>query len=97
VVQKIDKDSNQLANTLESGKNIIITTLQKFPFVVEKVCDLPNRTYAVIVDEAHSSQGGEATRQMKEVLAAKDLDEAAQIDGQEFEDEEDERRESSPI
>ena len=92
VVQKIDKDSNQLAYALASGKNIIITTLQKFPFVVEKVRDLPTRKYAVIVDEAHSSQGGEATRKMKEVLSARDLAEAAQIDGQEFEDEEDEIR-----
>lgn len=92
VVQKIDKDSNQLAYALVSGKNIVITTLQKFPFVVEKVRDLPNRKYAVIVDEAHSSQGGEASRKMKEVLSAKDLDEAAQIDGQEFEDEQDEIR-----
>lgn len=92
VVQKIDKDSNQLAYALASGKNIIITTLQKFPFVVEKVRDLPHRRYAVIVDEAHSSQGGEATRKMKEVLSAKDLDEAAQIDGEALEDEEDEIR-----
>jgi len=92
VVQRIDKDSNQLAYALASGKNIIITTLQKFPFVVEKVRDLPNRRYAVIVDEAHSSQGGEATRKMKEVLSAKDLDEAAQIDGEASEDEEDEIR-----
>ena len=92
VVQKIDKDSNQLAYALASGKNIIVTTLQKFPFVVEKVRDLPKRRYAVIVDEAHSSQGGEATRKMKEVLSAKDLDEAAQIDGEALEDEEDEIR-----
>ncbi|MBA4416468.1 MAG: restriction endonuclease subunit R [Syntrophus sp. (in: bacteria)] len=92
VVQKIDKDSNQLAYALASGKNIIITTLQKFPFVVEKVGNLPNRRYAVIVDEAHSSQGGEATRKMKEVLSAKNLDEAMEEDGQEFEDGEDEIR-----
>jgi type I restriction enzyme, R subunit len=97
VVQKIDKDANQLAYALAFGKNIIITTLQKFPFVVEKVRDLPNRKYALIVDEAHSSQGGEATRKMKEVLSAKDLDEAAQMDGQEFEDEEDEIRKGGPV
>lgn len=69
VVQKIDKDSTQLANSLEAGTNIIITTLQKFPFVVEKIGALPSRHYAVIVDEAHSSQGGEASKKMKEVLA----------------------------
>lgn len=69
VVQKIDKDSNQLAEALIRGVNIIITTLQKFPFVLEKVGDLPDRKYAVIIDEAHSSQGGEASKKMKETLA----------------------------
>ena len=76
VVQKIDKDSTQLANALGYGTNIIITTLQKFPFVVNKVGELPERTYAVIIDEAHSSQGGEASKKMKEVLAAKSLEDA---------------------
>lgn len=76
VVQKIDKDSNQLASALGYGTNIIITTLQKFPYVVDKVSELPDRKYAVIVDEAHSSQGGEASKKMKEVLSVKTLDEA---------------------
>ena len=69
VVQKIDKDSSQLADALEKGSNIIITTLQKFPFVIDKIGALPKRKYAVIIDEAHSSQGGEASKKMKEVLA----------------------------
>jgi len=77
VVQRIDKDSTQLANALGYGTNIIITTLQKFPFVVDKVGELPDRNYAVIIDEAHSSQGGEASKKMKEVLAAKSLEAAA--------------------
>lgn len=68
VVQKIDKDSNQLAESLQHGTNIIITTLQKFPYVVEKVGQLPGRKYAVIIDEAHSSQGGESSKKLKEVL-----------------------------
>jgi len=72
VVQKIDKDSNQLATALSYGTNIIITTLQKFPFVMEKVGNLPDRKYAVIIDEAHSSQGGEAYKKMKQVLSAAD-------------------------
>lgn len=76
VVQKIDKDSSQLATALSNGSNIIITTLQKFPFILEKVGELPARKYAVIIDEAHSSQGGEATKKMKEVLSAKSLEEA---------------------
>jgi type I restriction enzyme R subunit len=49
VVQKIDEDSIQLAEALKSGVPIIITTLQKFPFVTEKVGALPARRYAVIV------------------------------------------------
>ncbi len=76
VVQKIDKDSTQLAAALSYGTSIIITTLQKFPFVIDKLGDLPERKYAVIIDEAHSSQGGEASKKMKEVLAAKSLEEA---------------------
>jgi type I restriction enzyme R subunit len=80
VVQKIDKDSTQLANALEAGSNIIITTLQKFPFVIEKVGNIPARKYAVVIDEAHSSQGGEASKKMKEVLAVKLLEEAERED-----------------
>jgi type I restriction enzyme R subunit len=76
VVQKIDKDSQQLADALAAGSNIIITTLQKFPFILDKIGELPLRKYAVIIDEAHSSQGGEATKKMKEVLSAKSLEEA---------------------
>ena len=72
VVQKIDKDSTQLAYAINSGSHIIITTLQKFPFVLDKVGDLPDRKYAVIIDEAHSSQGGEAHKKMKEVLSSND-------------------------
>ncbi len=69
VVYRIDKDSNQLAQAITGAANIIITTLQKFPFVVDKVGHLPDRKYALIIDEAHSSQGGEASKKMKEVLS----------------------------
>lgn len=69
VVHKIDQDSTQLAEAITNAAPVIITTLQKFPFVLDKVADLPTRSYAVIVDEAHSSQGGEATRHMKQVLS----------------------------
>jgi type I restriction enzyme, R subunit len=90
VVQKIDKDSSQLAEALAAGANIIITTLQKFPFVLGKVGDLPQRRYAVIVDEAHSSQGGEAAKEMKEVLTVIDMERTIREGGAEYEsDEED--------
>ena len=78
VVQKIDESSTQLADHLTAGGSIIITTLQKFPFVIDKIESLPNRTYAVLIDEAHSSQGGEASKKMKEVLSGASLDEAMQ-------------------
>ncbi|MDP8233927.1 MAG: S24 family peptidase, partial [Candidatus Saelkia tenebricola] len=70
VVEKIDKDSQQLAQALKSGTNIIITTLQKFPFVLDEVAGLEKRNYAMIVDEAHSSQGGETAKKMKEALSS---------------------------
>ena len=76
VVQKIDKNSQQLADAITAGSNIIITTLQKFPFILEKIGELPARKYAVIVDEAHSSQGGEGVKKLKEVLSAKSLEDA---------------------
>lgn len=76
VVQKIDQHSTQLAEALAAGANIIITTLQKFPFVLDKVGNLPQRNYALIVDEAHSSQGGETAKKMKEALTVIDMEQA---------------------
>lgn len=76
VVARIDKHSDQLAKALTEGTPIVITTLQKFPFVTDKIGKLPGKRYAVIIDEAHSSQSGESARTMKEVLAAGSLEEA---------------------
>lgn len=84
VVQKIDKDSSQLASALGYGTNIIITTLQKFPFIVDKVGELPERKYAIVIDEAHSSQGGEASKKLKEVLASKSLEQAIRDDTNDY-------------
>ncbi|CAJ2376375.1 MAG: type I restriction endonuclease [Gammaproteobacteria bacterium] len=70
VVEKIDSNSEQLANALKAAKPIIVTTLQKFPFVSEKIGRLPERKYAVLIDEAHSSQSGETAKGMREVLGA---------------------------
>ena len=92
VVKAIDQDSKQLAEALIDGTKIVITTLQKFPFVLrgllhvagaetqEKATDeekrqaknweaaIAARKYAVIVDEAHSSQTGETARELKTIL-----------------------------
>ena len=65
VVQKIDTNSAQLAEALGSGCRIVITTLQKFSFVLDKIKDLPKRHYALIVDEAHSSQTGESASNLR--------------------------------
>lgn len=98
VVQKIDRNSSQLVEALTSGTNIIVTTLQKFPFILDKIGKLPRRNYALIVDEAHSSQGGEASKKMKEVLTVKDLSRSAKEEagsyGNEDEDDEDMVRKS---
>lgn len=83
VVQKIDINSTQLAEALGSGVPIVITTLQKFPFVTEKMGDLPMRRYAVIVDEAHSSQGGETATELKGVLAGAAIKEEAKAKAEE--------------
>ena len=106
VVQKIDEDSRQLAEALEAGVPIIITTLQKFPFVSGQLAKLneerggpsrascpsgpkpvpgqigsnshlPTRKYAVIIDEAHSSQSGETAAELKAVLGGLGLVERA--------------------
>jgi type I restriction enzyme R subunit len=77
VVEKIDENSTQLAAALEAGTAIVITTMQKFPFVTEKIGELPKRRYAVIVDEAHSSQSGQSASKMKTVLAGAHLVEQA--------------------
>jgi type I restriction enzyme R subunit len=77
VVENIDKTSSQLKDALEAGKTIIVTTLQKFPVIAREIADLPGKRFAVIVDEAHSSQSGEkSTQPMKDVLRAKSLEEA---------------------
>ena len=85
VVQKIDEHSKQLAEALANAVPIIITTLQKFPFVSRQLLKLaedrsenatgvlPTRKCAVIVDEAHSSQSGETATELKGVLGGEQL------------------------
>jgi type I restriction enzyme R subunit len=60
--------SKDLKENLEQGKKIIITTIQKFPFIVDGIADLSDKRFAVIIDEAHSSQGGLAAGKMNEAM-----------------------------
>lgn len=68
VVQKIDKNSQQLKDAIEGGAGIIITTLQKFPVIYKEV-NATDKRFAIIVDEAHSSQTGDAAKKLKRALA----------------------------
>ncbi len=68
VVNPIDKNSAQLKKMLEQSKHIIITTLQKFPVISQSISELKGNKFAVIVDEAHSSQTGESAKHLKKAL-----------------------------
>ncbi len=75
--------SAELRSALEGGKKIIITTIQKFPFIVEGIADLSDRTFAVIIDEAHSSQSGSAHDNMNRTIGrAEDKNDADTVDAQ---------------
>ncbi len=67
--------SGELKENLEAGKKIIITTIQKFPFIVDGIGDLSDKRFAVIIDEAHSSQSGSSHAKMNEAMGKKDFDE----------------------
>ncbi len=69
VVVRVDKNAKQLTTSLEKGDKIIVCTLQKFPFVDVQRVATEGRRFAIIVDEAHSSQTGKASERLKEVLA----------------------------
>jgi type I restriction enzyme, R subunit len=77
--------SAQLAQALKDNVPIIIVTIQTFPFVLEAIqqeTSLKHRTYAIIADEAHSSQTGAAAKNLKKVLTAEQIEE-----GEEFSNE----------
>ncbi|MEN6552841.1 MAG: DEAD/DEAH box helicase family protein, partial [Methanobacterium sp.] len=80
IVEVINENSDQLGEALKTGSNIVVTTLHKFSYILEKTKDLPKRKYAVIIDEAHSSQTGNMARNMKKVLSTNSLEEAELLD-----------------
>lgn len=73
LVKHIENGGKELKESLESGVRIITTTLQKFPVIVETVDRIEGKKFAVIIDEAHSSQSGESAADLRQVLT---LDEA---------------------
>jgi type I restriction enzyme R subunit len=69
VVEAITEGSKQLKEALEEGKKIIITTIQKFPYIVDEIGDLPGTNFAIIIDEAHSSLSGQMARKLNQAIA----------------------------
>ena len=66
--------SSELKSALENGKKIIIATIQKFPFIIDGIADLSDKRFAVIIDEAHSSQSGTAHDNMNRAMGKDDSD-----------------------
>lgn len=88
VVQAIDQNSEQLAKALNEGSPIVVTTLQKFPFIIEKVAGLSDRRFALIVDEAHSSQSGSASQKLRAALTTGEAKKpvlAVEVEGKNYE------------
>ncbi len=71
--------SADLKAALEAGKKIIITTIQKFPFIVDGIEDLSEKRFAVIIDEAHSSQSGSAHGKMNQAMGVDGSEEPEDI------------------
>lgn len=79
VVNPIDINSQQLKEYLEKGKDIIITTIQKFKVISETISKLKGNTFGVVIDEVHSSQSGESSKHLKKSLLV-DIDEEDEND-----------------
>lgn len=81
-----NKTSQDLKDAIEKGKRVIVTTLQKFPVISDVIAQNKDKTYAVIIDEAHSSQAGESARHLRKALSLdSSLEEAASADEEEKE------------
>lgn len=85
LVESITEGSRQLKAALEEGKKIIVTTIQKFPYIADEIVHLQNKSFAIIIDEAHSSQSGKNAQKMGEAISNK---ESNHIDSNEIDIEE---------
>ncbi len=81
VVNPVDETAQQLKELLESGKPIIITTIQMFPFISDQIPKMKNKKFGVIIDEVHSSQSGESSKHLKRSLSDTSLDEFQEGEG----------------
>jgi len=61
--------SGDLRKFIEQGKKIIVSTVQKFPFILDEIATEAGKTFAIVIDEAHSSQGGKTSAAMSQALA----------------------------
>jgi type I restriction enzyme, R subunit len=69
--------SGDLRRFIEQGKKIIVSTVQKFPFILDEIATEAGKTFAIVIDEAHSSQGGKTSAAMSEALGTQDDDDDA--------------------
>ena len=76
MLENIDRTSRQLKAALEDGKKIIVSTIQKFSVIVEDMVSLKANTFAVIIDEAHSSQAGVTGGNVNRVVSYGKLEDA---------------------
>jgi type I restriction enzyme, R subunit len=67
-------DSGELRKFIQDGKKIIVSTVQKFPFILDEIATERDKTFAIIIDEAHSSQGGKTSAAMNEALGGPSVD-----------------------
>lgn len=79
-------NSQELRTSLEMGKKIIITTIQKFPFIVDEISDLSDRNFAVLIDEAHSSQSGVAHGKLNAAMGKKSEDGEQDEDAEDYQE-----------
>lgn len=75
VVYGVEKGSQQLKEYLEQGKPIVVSTIQKYPYISQSISALKGHRFAVIVDEVHSSQSGENRRHLNKALSTDVVDE----------------------
>ncbi|EHJ4416654.1 type I restriction endonuclease subunit R [Campylobacter upsaliensis] len=80
LVESITEGSRQLKAALEEGKKIIITTIQKFPYIADEITHLQNKSFAIIIDEAHSSQSGKNAEEMGKAISNKNDKETGEMD-----------------